>query len=101
MHEIMSTRLDKRDIFRLIHHRIEGKTQELFGENTNNMFGHVTEMCESVRRQLEAFNGPSAGTQRKKPEEVTKVRILTDTSRARLVRLQEDLETFEKGVNSN
>ncbi|KAL8959046.1 MAG: hypothetical protein Q9193_004017 [Seirophora villosa] len=77
MHQIMKTRLDKRDIFIHIHKRIEHKLQALFDENVAGMLEDITELCSSIRGQVAAFIGPLAEAQKKNPEEVDKVRILT------------------------
>ncbi|KAI4126304.1 MAG: hypothetical protein LQ338_003813 [Usnochroma carphineum] len=99
MHGIMKTRLNRRDIFRLIKSRIEDETQDLFNEKVDELFEYISEMCKSIRRQLEAYGGPQTESQKFNPAEVEKVRKSTFAARARLLVLQRDMETFKKGRN--
>lgn len=96
MHKIMKTRLDKRDIFIHIHQRIEDKLRALFDENVDGMLEHIAETCSSIRGQVAAFIGPLVEAQKKIPEEVDKVRNLTDEVRIQLSELQGALERLKR-----
>ncbi|KAI4087884.1 MAG: hypothetical protein LQ344_006509 [Seirophora lacunosa] len=96
MHKIMKTRLEKRDIFIHIHKGIEDKLQTLFDENVDGMLERITGFCSSIRGQVAAFIGPLAEAQKKNPEEVDKVRNLTDEARIQLSELQGALERLKR-----
>ncbi|KAL8749362.1 MAG: hypothetical protein Q9199_007731 [Rusavskia elegans] len=99
MHQTMRRRLDRRDIFDLIRRRIQTETQELFVEKTDSVRDHVIEMSESIRCQLETFNGPELETQKRNPREVDRVRAFTETVRDEGIALQRALEDFKKSMS--
>ncbi|KAL8716089.1 MAG: hypothetical protein Q9225_006224 [Loekoesia sp. 1 TL-2023] len=101
MHKIMKIRLDKRNIFGLIHNRIHDETRELFEEKVDVMFNQIVDVSESIERQLEAFTSPELEARKKDPQVVEKVRRLTDAAKARNLGLQRDLEPFKQSEGGN
>lgn len=82
MHKTMKTRLDRRDIFGLIHNRIHDETRDLFEEKVDIMSKQIVDVSESIERQLETFTGPEHEARKKDPQIIEKVRKLTDAAKA-------------------
>lgn len=99
MHQTMRRRLDRRDMFDLIRRRIQTETQELFVEKIDSVRDHVIEMSESIRCQLDTFNGPELEAQKKNPREVERVRAFTETAKNKGIALQRALENFKKSMS--
>ncbi|KAL8905916.1 MAG: hypothetical protein Q9171_006480 [Xanthocarpia ochracea] len=101
MHQTMRRRLHKKDLFELIRRSIQKETQELFDEKTDSVRNNVIEICESIVRQLDSFNGPEFEAQKSNPEEVRQVRELTEDAKAKGQALRQALEEFKKRKSTN
>ncbi len=101
MHQTMRGRLYKKDLFELIRRCIQKETQELFDEKTDSVRNNVIEMCESIVRQLDSFNGPELEAQKSNPQEVRRVRELTEDAQAKGLALRQALDDFKERKSTN
>ena len=101
MHQTMRRRLHKKDLFELIRRCIQKETQELFDEKTDSVRNNVIEMCESIVQQLDSFNGPELEAQKSNPQEVRRVRELTEDAQAKGLALRQALDDFKERKSTN
>ncbi|KAL8994209.1 MAG: hypothetical protein Q9169_005755 [Polycauliona sp. 2 TL-2023] len=98
MHQTMSRRLDRRDLFSLMCRRIQIESQTLFDENLDRLRDCVVGMSDEIRGQLESFRGEEREGQMRNPGEVRRVRDILDTAREREREMKGALAEFKGGA---